>query len=694
MTEETKQADMLAIARKWTMELELAKRQDSKWIERSKKIVKRYRDERAGTDGSRRFNILWSNVQTILPAIYAKTPKAEATRRYKDADPVARCAAEILERSLQYEIEQYDDFDEGMKSAVLDRLLGGRGTVWVRFETDEVATVDSAEAQPPTVRECTKVDYVYWEDFRCSPARVWGEVTWVARRVYMGRDEGIKRFGDEFKEVGLTHAPIGLDYLKEHGASAGDTDALKKAEVWEIWDKSAKQVIWIAEGYSKALDVKEDPYGLDEFWPCPKPIYATQTTDTLQPIPDYSMYQDQARELDLLTQRIGMLVEAVKVVGVYDATQTGLQRMLSEGVNNAMIPVDNWAMLAEKGGVKGCVDWFPLEQVIKALQQCYISLESAKQVIYEITGISDIIRGDTQASETATAQNIKRQFGSLRLRPRQRDVAVFASSVLRIKAQLMMDLYSPESLVQMSGIEQTAEQKELIPQAIQLLKTEPMRAYRVEVASDSLVEMDEEQEKAARVEFLGSAGQFLERSLPVATQFPQLAPLIGEMLMFGVRAFKAGRPIEAAFDQAVQALSQPQPEKPDPEMEKAKADSQIAQAKLQSDMQVQGLKIQADQAVQQARMDADMQVQRMKVESQAALEQQRARLQAEVDQAKHQSELNHKAALAQAEMEFARWKAELEAATKIETANIASKAKVDNEATKAATGEIASEVTQ
>lgn len=682
--------DMAGLARRWSMELDLSKRQDQKWVQRAKKIVKRYRDERGATDSDRKYNILWSNVQTILPAIYAKTPKAEAVRRNKDSDPAARCAAEILERSLQYEIEQYDDFDEAMAGAVLDRLLGGRGTVWVRFEEDEHRAADGTAMS----RGRTPVDYVYWEDFRCSPARVWGEVTWVARRVYMSRADGVERFGDVFKEVPLTHEPIGLDDMKDRGASQGETDSMKKAQVWEIWDKPSKQVIWVSEGFDRALDVKDDLYGLDEFWPCPKPIFATQTTDTLEPVPDYSMYQDQAREMDMLTHRIGMLVEAVKVVGVYDASQTGLQRMLSEGVNNTMIPVDNWAMLAEKGGIKGVVDWFPLEQVIKALQQCYMSLEAAKAQIYEITGISDIIRGDTQASETATAQSIKRQFGSLRLRPRQRDVAVFASSILRIKAQLMMDFYTPEALLEMSGIENTAEDPSVIPQALQLLKSEPLRAYRVEVASDSLVELDEEQEKQARVEFLGAAGQFLERSLPVAQAVPQLAPLIGEMLMFGVRAFKAGRPIEAAFDQAVQALSQPQAEKPDPEMAKAQGEQQLAQAKLEADARAQQMKLQADQAIQQARMDADMRIQQMRIGTQSQLEQQRAQMQADLDRIKHEAELRHKAALAQQEMEFNRWKAELDAATRIEIANISSAAKVDNPATQAATNEIASEVQQ
>lgn len=699
MTDELKEPQS---SQRWTTELTLAKNADKTWVDRSKRIVKRYKDERSGSIRTvKKYNILWSNVQTILPAVYSKTPKAEAERRNKDSDPVGRCASEILERSLQYELDNTDDYDEAIKSAILDRLLGGRGTAWVRFETQEVATVE--DTQPASMQESSPVDYVYWEDFRCSPARVWGEVTWVARRVYMSRKEGISRFGDEFKQVNLTHVPIGLDKLMEQGATQGETEVMKKAEVWEIWDKAEKQVIWVAEGYDKVLDVKADPYGLDGFWPMPKPLFATQTTDTIVPIPDYSQYQDQADELDMLTNRIGMLVEACRVAGVYDASQPAVQRLMNEGTNNTLIPVDSWAALAEKGGIKGVVDWMPLDQVVAALAKCYEAREQAKQIIYEITGLSDIIRGATKANETATAQRIKSNFGSLRLKRMQRDIAMFASEILRIKGQLMADLYSPASLVEMSGIESTEDGKnqELVQTALQLLKSEPMRSFRINVAADSLVDLDEQQEKADRVEFLTAAGGFLEKAIPAATQTPALAPLLGEMLMFGVRAFKAGRPIEAAFDQAVQTLNQPQQSKPDPEMQKVQAMQQQAQAKMQADMQAAQIKAQTDGQIAQIKAQAQLETERAKMQMQAQVDNNRQRAEAE----QHQLKLANEAQLAQLEaqiksqgqaleMEMARWKAELDAATKIQVANISSKAKVDNAATATATNEIATEVTQ
>lgn len=639
------------VAERWLQELKMAKREDEKWVQRGKRIIKRYRDDRGESNGSKRYNILWSNVQTLFPSMYGRTPQVQVERRHKDQDPVGRTASQILERAIQYEIDNYTDFDNAMRAAILDRLLPGRGVAWVRFETKDVTTSDGQQVP----QSFATVDTVYWEDFRCSPARTWEEVTWVARRVYMSKQDGMQRFGEKFADVPLTHEPIGLEEMVRNGE---DVEHLKKAQVWEIWDKSRMQVCWVAEGCQHALDQIDDPYGLDSFWPCPKPLYATQTTDKLVPVPDYSLYQDQAEEIDLLTQRISLMIKALKVVGVYDASQAGVQRMLSEGVDNTLIPIESWAVFAEKGGIKGTVDFLPMEMVVTTLQQCYAAREQAKQVIYEVTGLSDIVRGASVASETATAQQIKSQFASLRLRDMQRGVAVFASEIMRIKGQLMADLYSPQQLIEMSGIMGTQDAQHA-EDAIQLLKTEPARNFRIEIAADSLVEIDEQSEKTSRLEFLEAAGGFLQQALPAGQQFPELAPLLGQMLLFGIRSFRASRPLEAAFDDAVAQLSQPkqpQQQQPDPEAVKAQAQMQVEQAKLQMEQ----TRIQADQQMEQFKLQAQMQLEQFKAEQAQQIElmkqqaeTERARMKAEIDaQTKLQiAAMNLEKAEAQAENE-------------------------------------------
>jgi hypothetical protein len=252
------------------------------------------------------------------------------------------------------------------------------------------------------------------------------------------------------------------------------------------------------------------------------------------------------------------------------------------------------------------------------------------------------------ASETATAQQIKSQYASLRLKRLQQDVALFATEILRIKAQLISDFYSPETLLNMSGIQGTQDEQ-YAEQAIQLIKDEPARNFRIEVAADSMVEMDEISEKQSRMEFLTTAGQFMQQSLPVAQAQPALAPLIGEMLMFGVRSFKGARTLENAFEQALAKMSEPQqPQGPSPEQMQAQADQQAEQAR----MQLEGAKMQASQQLEAA-----------KLQSQQALEAQRFQ---------HETQLE--AMKQQAETERATMKANLDAQVKLEIAQMTASA--------------------
>jgi hypothetical protein len=163
------------------------------------------------------------------------------------------------------------------------------------------------------------------------------------------------------------------------------------------------------------------------------------------------------------------------VRGVYDAGQPALQRLLTEGDNNSLIPIDKWMGFSEKGGLKGSIDLLPLDTLANALMQCYRAREDIKAQIYEITGISDIIRGQTSASETATAQQIKGQYAGLRLRSMQEEVALFATALLRLKAQIICTKFQAQTILAYSAADQMSDaDKELVPEALQLLAVDPL----------------------------------------------------------------------------------------------------------------------------------------------------------------------------------------------------------------------------
>ena len=674
---------------KWLHVISQYDNEFKKWEARATKIVKRYRDDNrnANTNETAKFNILWSNVQTLIPAVYAKLPKAVAQRRFGDNDPVGRVAGSLIERALDFEIEHYPDFRATMKHAVEDRFLGGRGVAWVRYEphvrqldmpedglqvTEDVEnesaegqTAEGAEntdngiageePQEEIEYECAPTDYVHWKDFGHSVARTWEEVTCVWRWVYMTKEALTERFGAKMaKSIPLDS---GAETLATYNQSQKERT---RAKICELWDKESGKVYWLSKNCPNLIDERDDPLELDQFFPCAKPLYSTTTSDSLIPVPDFVIYQDQANELDILSDRIDGLVKALRIRGVYDASQPALQRLLTEGDNNSLIPVDKWMAFSEKGGLKGSIDILPIDMLASALLNCYRAREDIKGQIYEITGISDIIRGQTSASETATAQQIKGQYAGLRLRSMQEEVALFASELIRLKAQVICTKFQPQTILLYAAAGQMSqEDQQMIPQAIQLMQDNPLRNFRIEVDADSLVQIDEQQTKKDRVEFLTAFGGFMRESLPVGQQSPELVPMLVELIKFGIGGFKQAKPIEGVLDVALDQMKQkqagPQEQKPDPEMMKMQAQQQSDQMRVQTDTQAAQAKMQAEMQMTQAKTQAEMQIEQMKMQYAGQLEQQK---------------LQFEGQLKNMEMQAAKERTELEAATKIMVARI------------------------
>ncbi len=465
----------------WKNEIQLAEKTADKWVRRGRRIYKRYKDIRSPREEAiTRLNILWSNVQTRLPALYARDPKPEVERRYRDKDPVGRQVAEILERSLEYSLSHCNPFMRIMRQCVLDYELPGRATVWVRYvphlhkmpgATNEEQAVegeqltsavdtDDATSEQLTYEECL-VDYVYWEDFGHTFARTWDEVRAVWRIVYLTREEGLERFGKEFEDVPLDWSPKTLTDTKIRQDQ-------KKAVIYEIWDKQEKKVVWLSKNHPKLLDEKDDPLNLEQFFPCPPPLFANLAPDELIPTPNFTFYQDQANEIDELSSRITAIGKALKVAGVRDSSAEGLDRLLSEGTENQLVPVDGWMALKEKGGLAGVMELLPLKDIAQALGYLREQRQMMIDDVYQITGLSDIIRGLSEPNETATAQQIKGQFAVLRISDAQTEVQRFCRDIIRIMSQIIAG-FDIETLKQISGVKLlTSAEKEQISAQLQI----------------------------------------------------------------------------------------------------------------------------------------------------------------------------------------------------------------------------------
>lgn len=628
------------------------------WCERSKMIVQRYRDERAISSYSeaaqgRRFNILWSNVETLKPALLARPPKPVVERRFRDNDPAARAAADVLERATTYATDG-DAFFGVLLQCRDDRLLPGRGQAWVRYEAeveepeeaaesygdddDAPTAVDHPPETPNAVLKSEKIefDYVDWRDFGHTVARTWVEVPRVWRRIQMTRQQLVDRFG----EIGAT-VPLDAKPAINDGDNGTQLrlEMYSRAWVYEIWDKDTRTVRWVNRSTPQVLDERPDPYGLKEFFPCPRPLYATLTTDTLIPVPDFALYQDQARELDDLNARLAKMVEACKVIGVYDATQdSAMARMLTSGKENELLPMNNWAAFLTQGGMQGAMQFLPLEPIVKAIAELTNRMQAVKQEVYEITGIADIIRGASAASETATAQEIKGRFAGLRLSDMQGEMARFSRDLIAIAAELIAEHFAQETIFEMAQIKlpTQAEVQAMAMQAammgapmppvppvtqeavMEILRNDMQRCYRVEIETDSTIALDEQAEKERANEFVSAFAEYQTATLPLIQAAPEMLPVFKEMALYSARRYRAGRQLEGAIEQAYDAMQeraqamQNQPPPPDPVMMKAEADVQRIQARTAADVQRTQVLTQADIMAKQQRLEADVAMEAMR----------------------------------------------------------------------------------
>lgn len=584
----------------WSLQIELAQKHNKDFIDNGRRVVKRYKSEKDGilkrnTNSVRRFNILFSNTEVLRSALYGKAAKPDVRRRFGDQDQTARAAADIVERALIYCAETYD-VDKPIDAGVLDYLLPGRGTIRVEYEPvlKERPSIDAMTGMPATdaagepameefiADQLLREKYVFWEDYLAGPARSWENVPWNAFRHTMSRDELKDNNFKNWQDVPLNWSPD-IEGRKEV------PEELKKAEVWEIWEKDSRKRYWIVKGYPTTLRTDDDPYGLADFWPMPEPVSSYTSTDTNTPTPEFHAYSDQADDLDEITARISKLTRALKRRGVYDQSIKELKRLSNAG-DNEFIPVENYKALSEKGGIQAAFQSEDISLISKVLVDLYKQRDMLVQAIYEVTGIADVMRGNSDPNETLGAQQLKAQFGSSRLKRRQRAIQKWIRDIYKIKAEIIAEHFEPQVLQDMTG-------DEITPEIMQLLRSDKLRSYRIDIETDSTIFEDAEGEKKSRTELVVAITTFMEKWGPIVQAQPVMIPLAFELLSFALGGFKAGKGVEDAIEQAKTQLEQMAAQKaanpqPNPEQIKAEGEKQKQAMEMQHTQQLHGLKMQ------------------------------------------------------------------------------------------------------
>jgi hypothetical protein len=607
-------------AKAWADKIIDAERRAQKWLDQCRNCDKLYAKVDRADAADREYSLFWANLEVLRPAVYARPPVPVVAPRFKDGNALSREASETLERALIVSHEQAD-IDGLMKEVRDDFLRYARGTAWVRL----AGQADRIE-----------FDHVCAEDFVHDPGRTWREVKWVARRAWLTRDEGVARFGEVFKSV----------ELKKRDPEAAIPDREDKAPIWEVWCKSSRKVYWLNCDFPDMLDVQDPFLDLSEFWPCPKPAYGTLVPKTLRPVPEVVQYKDQIEEVNEYTARIAALSEALRMKGFYPAGAGDLSEAIEAAIKNTdnraiLVPISSVAGLGA-GGFKDSIVWLPVTDVATLVQTLVELRRVVIEDVYQITGISDIVRGASDAGETATAQQIKSQWGSLRIRERQGELIRFARDLTRISAEIMAESFAPGVIFEMAqsqlptaAMKQQAtmavQQAEMAQQpppkdAVKALKQPTMeevaqflandraRGFVIEIETDSTIQPDEDAEKQRRTEFAQVVGGLFAQALPVGQAMPPAVPLILEVLKFTAAGFRAGRSLEASIDDFAEKMQEvaETPPPPDPAIAAQEMEQQAKAEELGMKREEMGMKLEFERekmalerekmAMQQAQM--------------------------------------------------------------------------------------------
>ncbi|KTR05009.1 hypothetical protein NS365_13355 [Aureimonas ureilytica] len=635
-------------ARKWLGRIEDAGKREKNWLEDAAKATAAYTGERSTAENTEApgstnydFNILFANVETIVPAVINSAPAPDVRRRYGSDDPVAKDFAEMLERAIRVQVDD-GKLQVEMEGMAQDGFLAGRGLIRLRFHSDfvdadtgraEMEERDEAASDAPAPVEPTEAaqqsnerisfEAVSWRDARHGPARRWSDVPWWAFRHAMQKED-ISGFAD----AGLVSSQA------EPGEVEEDDDADRI--VWEVWDKRTKRVLFISAGQGTILKMVDDPLGLSNFFPIATPVQPIEVTGRLMPVNPFSIYRKLADELDITTQRIRMVTKQLRVKGWYGGDQTELQSLL-DADDNEFVPIKDFEQWAQNGGIAGAIAFWPVEKLVVVLAELYKNRDLTKQAIYEITGISDIVRGASKAAETLGAQQIKAQWGSLRIQKMQRMMERAARDLFLMMAEIIPTKFSPATLTAMTEIqiEPTPEEMQQAPapmppqptpqtgqpdpQAMQvfqqarqaklqhlmqlqaLMRQRVATYYRIDVETDSTIKADLTRQKQEATEFMTAASGYFAAVGPLVQQGALPMNVAVEIFSSFSRMFNLGKSVEDALDemvaQAKEAAGQP---KTDPAAEAAKAEQEGKAKLLYADLQNRAIDGQIKQATGQA----------------------------------------------------------------------------------------------
>jgi len=657
----------------WRREIDNAKN----YHEKSKEIAKQYQElyesqeQEQETRSSLKstYPIFWSNTQVLRPLLFSKLPKANITQSFFNDDEISRISSELVERLLTYLLKESDAENqiEKIRDAYLVQGIGIPRIVFIPPEPIEIKSKkkkekpemedegesenedessskdyseDMAEGETEDTEEETsyetdeskksfKIEFVDYQDFLKSTEKEWNKLRWVAFKKYYSRRELVEYFGKKGEKVPMTN----VKYESLNQDSQQD-DLYKMCEVWEIWDKENEVchfITFAGDGY--VLSSEEDGYNLKNFFPIPMPMGLNESKKLL-PSPLYSKYKNLVEDLTDIHDRISSLVKQAKFTGAYTsfAEKSDVENIMN-GEDGEFKPLKTTANIDD---ARKLVVFKPLNEIANTITILRTEKMALKQDIQEITGLSDIVRGASVASETATAQQLKGNFAISRIQPLQKEVEFTIRDTLRLLAELAVEKMSINEIIKITGLKvvdvdliltnakqslemekqqaiallnpqqpdfeeklamleqqvQIGFQKTVkdlqdqlkgfviqfkdLPKLAKTIKDDKLRCISIDIETDSTVKIDQNQEKMDRMEYIRTISGTIQSMVPAVQTGVISKDALNEFVIFASKPFKVGRNLENYLKN-----EEPVEEKPDPQAMMAQAEMELRQQELQ-----------------------------------------------------------------------------------------------------------------
>lgn len=517
------------LAAEWLDHIKRAGEREQDWIKQAEEAEAIYLVDEKGLRGFTklpRVNILHGNVEIIAANLYNSTPRPDIRTRNEKDDPVARNVADILEAGIAAQIDD-GRLDRAMEKAVQDAYVAGRGVIRLQFASEIIT--DEAGAPKDITGERILIRNVSWRDYREAPATRWSEVNWVAFRHIVSAQEHQRLTG-----AGATTGAA-------EGISATDDRPNERDDIviWEVWDRAERKVLLIDDHASRIIKVTDDPFNLRDFFPMPEPLQPVTGTGRRIPVCPYSVYKHLADELNLAADRIFNIMTGLKVRGYVSSDLQDDALSLAQAKDNELVILSGTENAASKGGMDKLIYMMPVGEASQVLERLYLQRDACTQKIYEVTGISDIIRGATSDAETATAQKLKSDWGSLRLSKMQRQVQSCVRGAFVICAEMIARNFSHRTLTSISGVPVGPHEADALGAGLD--------HHTIDVETDSTIMGDRRAFLREFGELMTGTGVFVREMGALGQSMPSAAAAFVQLYGAFAKRFRLGREGEQAI---------------------------------------------------------------------------------------------------------------------------------------------------